>query len=89
VTLDAAALDTVTGSVIAAEVAPGANAVVLVHVTVCAAVVQLQPVPVAEDGVKPVGRVSVTVIVPVVVDDPALFTCIVYASLKPTPKVEV
>jgi hypothetical protein len=51
--------------------------------------VQLQPVPVAEDGVKPVGRVSVTVIVPVVVDDPALFTCIVYASLKPTPKVEV
>ena len=47
---------------------------VLVHVTVCAAMAQVQPVPEAAVGVRPAGRVSVTVAVPLVAAPPTLLT---------------
>ena len=62
VTLAGALVATLTVTVIAGKLAPAANAVLRVQVLV----EQLQPVPVMDTKVRPVGTVSVTVTVPLV-----------------------
>jgi hypothetical protein len=47
---------------------------VLVQVTTCTTIPQVQPVPVATVGVSPAGSVSVTVLVPLVAVPPTLLT---------------
>src|SRR4051794_37761827 len=47
-----------------ALVPPAAMTALLVHVTTCAAAEQVQPVPVPDTNARPVGSVSLTVIVP-------------------------
>ena len=54
---------------------PAAMVVVLAHVTTCPVAAQVQPVPVAETKPSPAGKVSVTVMVPVVGAAPTLLTC--------------
>src|SRR5438105_428292 len=73
VTLGAAALLTLTVSVIAL-LALAASGPLLVQVTVWPLAEQLQPVPVPEMKLRPVGKVSVMVIVPVVLALPAFET---------------
>jgi hypothetical protein len=68
---------------------PAAMLVVLVHVTVAPASLQVQPVPLAALYVRPVGSVSTTVSVPVVGDVPLLLTAIVYVPVEPTVKLPV
>src|ERR1700694_2427591 len=51
-----------------------ATTAVLVQVTVCATIAQVQPVPDAAVGVSPAGSVSVTVLVPLVAVPPILLT---------------
>jgi hypothetical protein len=51
-----------------------ATTAVLVQVTVCPAMEQVQPVPDAVTGVSPAGSVSVTVVVPLVAAPPMLLT---------------
>ena len=51
-----------------------ATTAVLVQVTVCATIPQVQPVPDAAVGVSPAGSVSVTVLVPLVAVPPTLLT---------------
>ena len=72
VTLAAVFAPTLTVKVIA-ELAPEASPLVLVQVTVCPEAVQLQPVPVPDTKLMPVGRVSVTVMGAAAVG-PALLT---------------
>src|SRR6266850_784622 len=71
----------VTVSVITGKSAPDAIASVLVQVSVFGPVtgmlVQLQPVPLSAVAVNPAGRLSVTVVVPLVVAGPSLWTVIV------------
>jgi hypothetical protein len=57
-----------------AAVSPGRSGNVRVHVTVEPALLQLNPPPLPLTYVRPVGRWSVMVIVPVVVDVPTLRT---------------
>jgi len=78
-----------TVKVIGAPFAPAAMAVVLVHVAVWPAPLHVQPVPVAALKVNPVGSVSVTVMVPVVGDVPALLSVIVYVPVAPIVKSPV
>jgi len=52
-------------------------------------VLHIQLVPVAETSVRPVWRLSVTVMAPVVAADPALRTLMVYVSTLPTVNVPV
>ena len=76
VTLGSAAASTLTVSAMlalpAAAIGPA-----LVHVTTCPVAAHAKPPPVPLAKVSPVGSVSVTVIAPVVADDPTLFTRIV------------
>ena len=69
---EAAALPlTATLSVSVGRLAPTAMlAALLAQVTVCPAALQDQPVPVPETNVRPVGRTSVTVAVPVAISGP-------------------
>jgi hypothetical protein len=79
---------TETVSVIALAEVPAAIEAELVHVTVGAAKAQLQPAPLAETKPSPGGRLSVTVIVPLVASEPGAFeTVMVYAPLVPTVKL--
>jgi hypothetical protein len=78
-----------TTSVIALAAAPAAIDVVLVHVAVCAAPLHVQPVPLAALNVRPVGSVSVTVIVPEVAAVPLLLTTIEYEPVEPIVKLPV
>src|SRR5690606_16591226 len=64
-----------TVSVMGLKLAPTATAAFVVQVTTAAASLQVQPVPVAETKSRPVGSVSVTVVVPDVVSGPLLCTC--------------
>ena len=72
-------------------VAPAPMTVLLVQVAVLlptTVVEQFQPVPVGiEATVKPVGRLSVTVIVPLVAKVPGLLAVKVYVPLTPTVKL--
>jgi len=72
-TLDTAATPTLTVNVIVL-VAVGAMGPAFVQVTVWPEAEQVQPVPVPTINVRPVGRVSVTVIVPLVEAVPTFFT---------------
>jgi hypothetical protein len=63
--------------------------VALVHVTVCPSALQVQAVPVAALNVRPVGSVSVTVMVPEVATLPVLLTAIVYVPVAPVTKEPV
>ncbi len=76
VALGAALAATLTVNVIAL-LALAAIGPALVQVTVCPTAEQLHPVPVPETKPRPVGRVSVTVIVAVVAPDPTFCTDIV------------
>jgi hypothetical protein len=78
-----------TTSAIALPAAPAAIDVVLVHVAVCAAPLHVQPVPLAALNVRPVGSVSVTVIVPEVAAVPLLLTTIEYEPVEPIVKLPV
>ena len=51
-----------------------ATTAVLVQVTICATIPQVQPLPDAAVGVSPAGSVSVTVVVPLVAAAPMLLT---------------
>ena len=77
VTLGAAAAPTVTVSVMAFIVAPLATGPALVQVTTPLALLQVQPVPVAETYVSPAGRVSFTVMGPLALCGPLFTTLIV------------
>src|SRR3979490_986317 len=70
--------------------APAAITVLLVQVAVLlptTVVEQFQPVPVGiDDTVKPVGKLSVTVIAPLVLAVPVLLAVNVYVPLTPTVK---
>src|SRR2546430_3618917 len=72
-------------------VAPAAMTVLLVQVAVLlptTVVEQFQPVPVGMAAtVRPVGRLSVTVIVPLVAKVPGLLAVNVYVPLTPTVKL--
>src|SRR5205085_3395796 len=83
-----AACATPTVSVMAL-VAEGASGPPLVQVTFCPLAAQFQFVPVPETKLKPVGSVSVTVIVPVVLHAPTLVTFSVYVPFVPTVKLPV
>jgi hypothetical protein len=83
VTVAGAFAATLTVRVIGVPAAPAAMTVALVHVTVCPSALQVQPVPVAALNVRPVGSVSVTVIVPEVATLPVLLTAIAYAPVAP------
>jgi len=85
VTLGTAAAPTPTVSVIAL-LAFAAIGPALLHVTACPDAVQPQPDPDAETKLKPVGRVSITVIEAVVAAVPTLLTDRVYVALFPTTK---
>lgn len=76
VTLGTAPAATLTVSVMLLLV-PGVSGPALLQVTVCAAAEQLQPVPAADTNPKPVGSVSMTVIVAVVEPEPIFRTVIV------------
>jgi len=82
----AAGPTTFTTSEIVGDVAPLAIGVVVVHVTTWPEALHVQPVPVAEANVKPVGSVSVSVRVPVVGDVPLLVTLSVYVPVAPMTK---
>ena len=73
VTEGEAAPETATVSVIVL-LAPAASEPELVQVTVPPRAEQFQPVPVPETKLKPIGRGSVTVIVPVLAADPTFLT---------------
>jgi hypothetical protein len=66
-----------------------ATTAVLVQVTVCATIAQVQPVPDAAVGVSPAGSVSVTVLVPLVAVPPTLVTVRLYVSVLPRTKGSV
>ena len=85
----AGALDaTLTVSVSAGASAPAAIGPLCVHER--GATVQVQPAPLNAVGVRPPGRLSVTVIAPVVATPPAFFTVIVYvAPVWPCEKLPV
>lgn len=83
VTSGTAAASTFTVSVIGLPVAAGSMLVALVHVTVCPAAVQVHPVPLAALNVKPLGRVSATVMFPAVGTLPELLTTIEYVPVCP------
>ena len=70
VTVGNAASATETVSAMFGALFPAVMAVVRVQVTVVAETPQVQPVPVADTKPSPVGKASVTVIVPVVVAAP-------------------
>ena len=59
---------------------------VLVQVTTCPAAPQVQPAPAADTKPRPVARVSFTVVVPVTVVPPVLFTVSVNALFAPAVK---
>jgi hypothetical protein len=63
-----------------------AMTVVLVQVTVCPASLHVQAVPLAVLNVRPVGSVSVTVMVPAVATFPLLLTAIEYVPVAPVTK---
>jgi hypothetical protein len=86
VTVAGAFAATLTVSVIGVPAAAAAMTVALVHVTVCPSALQVQPVPVAALNVRPVGSVSVTVMVPDVATFPVLLTAIVYVPVAPVTK---
>ena len=73
VTLGTAATATLTVRVIGLLLAPAASGPAVVQVTAWPTALQLHPVPVPDTYVRPVGSVSVTVIVPVVGPDPTVF----------------
>ena len=81
--------DTFTLRVMGLPLAPAAMTVVLVHVTTAPAAEHVQPVPLAEKYDKPVGSVSLTVIVPEVATLPLLLTRIVYVPRWPAMKFPV
>ncbi len=62
---------------------------VRVQVTVCPDMVQVQPAPVAAVGVRPVGRVSLTVTVPLVAIVPEFLAVMVYVPVPPWLKLPV
>jgi len=66
-----------------------AIAAVLVQVTVCPTIPQVQPVPTAAIGVRPAGRVSVTVVVPLVAVPPILLAVSVYTPVLPRTRGSV
>jgi hypothetical protein len=74
VTDAAADCATLTVIAMAGNAALLATTVVLVQVTVCSTIPQLQPTPDAAVGVSPAGKVSVTVLVPLVAPPPMLVT---------------
>jgi hypothetical protein len=80
---------TLTVSVIGVPAAPAAMTVALVQVTVCPSALQVQPDPLAALNVRPVGSVSVTVMVPEVAMLPVLLTAIAYAPVAPVTKEPV
>jgi hypothetical protein len=81
VTCGTAAGSTFTASVIGLPAAPAAMTAVLVQVTIWPDALQVQPVPLAALKVKPVGSVSLTVIVPDVATLPVLLTAIEYVPV--------
>ncbi len=85
----AAGPTTLTTSEIEGDVAVVAIGVVVVHVTIWPAALHVQPVPVAETKVKPVGNVSVSVRVPVVAEVPLFVTLSVYVPVAPITKLPV
>jgi len=86
VTVAGASAATLTVSVMIVPAAAAAMTDALVHVTVCPAALQVQPVPVAALKVRPVGSVSVTVMVPEVATFPVLLTVIAYVPVAPVTK---
>jgi hypothetical protein len=70
--LNGASAATDTDSVIVGNEAAGAAESPRRQLTVCPAIVQFQPVPVAIKGVKPTGSVSITVTAPTLAPLPAL-----------------
>ena len=88
-TLGAAGAETATVNVIGlALVAPALITPALVQVTVCPVALHAHPVPLAETYAKPVGKASVTVIVPLLAALPAaLLTVKVKLALVPTANV--
>lgn len=68
------------------ELLPFARSPGFEQVTFCPIAEQLQPVPVPETKLKPVGSVSVTAIGPEAVEGPLLVTVMVYTPLVPTRK---
>src|SRR5205085_1004317 len=88
VTAGTAAAETPTVSVIMLE-AVGINVPAFVQVTFCPTAEQLQPVPVPETKLKPVGNGSVTVMRPIVLHAPTLVTVSVYVPFVPTLKLPV
>jgi hypothetical protein len=86
VTVAGAFVATLAVSVIGFPAAPAAMTVALVQVTVCPAALQVHPVPLAALNVRPVGSVSVTVIVPEVATLPVLLTAIEYVPVAPVTK---
>lgn len=78
---------TATVSVIFPAALAAAIGPAFVHVTSCATAAQAQFVPVPETKVRPVNRVSVTVIAPVVGELPLLLTAIVNTPFVPTVKL--
>ena len=67
----AAAAPTVTGTVMTGALTPGGRTVLVVQVMVLPLTEQLQPVPLAAPlAVMPAGRVSLTVITPLVLLEP-------------------
>jgi len=81
-----AAADGNTVKVIAGAEPPAAMTPPVVHVTVCRLAPHAHDVPDALTKLKPVFKVSVTVIVPAVAAAPLLPTTIVYAPCCPTVK---
>src|SRR6266849_3722153 len=73
-TLGTATTPTLTVSAIMLVPPPPLIGVVLVQVTIWPEAEQVQPVPVPTMNVRPIGRVSVTVIVPQVAGVPLLVT---------------
>ena len=69
------------------ELAFGARIPVFVQVTVCPEALQFHPAPAPETYVRPVGSVSVTVIVPVVPAPPTFVTAMLYTPFVPTMKL--
>jgi hypothetical protein len=86
---DVAFAATLTVRVIGFPLAVTAIAVVLVQVAVCPLPAHVQPVPLAVLYVRPVGSVSVTVIVPEVATLPEFPTSSVYVPVCPAPRFPV
>jgi hypothetical protein len=80
---------TVTGIVMLGKTAPAASTSDLEHETSWPLVVQVQPLPVAVPGVKPVGNVSVTVIGAIVAPSPLFATSSKYVPVVPRMKLPV